>query len=706
MKPLIIRQQDQSDCGVACLRSLLRYYGADAGLEYLRQISGTGKTGTTLLGLYQAALQLGFRAEGNTADTDSLLAHNRPCILHLTPEGGLQHFAVFFGRQGKGCLIGDPATGTVEAWNRERLERLWVSRACLLLEPVNLRTAGETKEEKRRWFLHMLKEDTSVLAAATFLGLGLAGLGLVMAVFTQQLIDVILPSRSSGKLITGLITVGLLSLLRLMLQRSRQELLIRQSRDFNNRVADEFFGRLLQLPKPFFDSRRVGDLVARLHDTARIQRVIALVVGSALVEVLVILFSLAAIFYYSTGSGLLVAAFLPVAFLLTGRYISPVRASQQEVMAGFARSESFFINSLSGITAIKQMTREDTFRQGNRHIYGGYQDRAVALGRLQIRLQFITGFAGLAVLLGLLAYVAFQVLNGSLLTGELMAVLGLSSSLIPSALNLAQLSIPIQEARVAFDRMFEAAGLPPEPTGPVLPEDLAEVRFREVSFRYPGGGLLLNKASWCIRRGEVILLKGPNGCGKSTVSLLLQKFLEPESGEIRIDGNHSLSAVNTAAYRKALGVVDQEVVVFNGSLLENLLYALPEPDVLVAEARLKASGLDAFFLRFPQGYATRLGEDGVALSGGQKQLLAYARAVIREPRLLILDEPEAALDKDVLEVILADINRKRGERITLVISHRPELFEGLADAEYLLHDARLIPRNPFREKRPSVVEAD
>lgn len=214
-----VLQHDQSDCGVACLLSLIRYYGGNNSLEKLREVSGTTRQGTTLLGLYQAANQLGFLAEGNEADTQALIDHGEPVILHVVIEERLQHYVICYGYQNGKFLIGDPAKGVNELSPTETFQK-----------------EESTKKSQRNWFYGLIKEDVKLLVISSLLGVVIAVLGLAMAVFSQKLIDDILPAKNVTKLISGIVLLAILLLARTGISVLREYFLLRQSKDFNNRI--------------------------------------------------------------------------------------------------------------------------------------------------------------------------------------------------------------------------------------------------------------------------------------------------------------------------------------------------------------------------------------------------------------------------------------------------------------------------------------
>lgn len=261
-------QHDQSDCGVACLLSLIKLYGGSHSLEKLREWSGTSRQGTSLLGLYQAANKLGFKAEGCEADIQALIDHKQPVILHVLIEKKLQHYVVCYEYNEKsGFLIGDPGKG-IYSLKKDELDVIWVSKTCLTLSPnESFEQEKDLKQSQRIWFLNLLKEDYQLLWISVLLGVFVAGLGMAMAVFSQKLIDDILPSENINKLITGIALLTILLLARVGFTVLREYFLVLQSKNFNNRINKQFFSALLHLPKPFFDTRKIGELTARLNDT-------------------------------------------------------------------------------------------------------------------------------------------------------------------------------------------------------------------------------------------------------------------------------------------------------------------------------------------------------------------------------------------------------------------------------------------------------
>jgi len=681
----LVLQHDQSDCGVACLLSLIQYYKGTNSLEKLRELSGTTKQGTTLLGLYQVANQLGFDAQGNEADIQAIIDHKKPLILHVLIEDRLQHYVVCYGYQEGKFIIGDPSKGIVY-YTKEELEAIWKSKTCLTLTPnATFKKEVDIKTNKKQWFLNVLKNDYKLLIFSAVLGLVIAILGMVMSIFSQKLIDDILPSRDFTKLITGIALVTFLLLIKVLFTAVRDYFLIRQSKDFNNRIIDSFYTSLLHLPKPFFDTRKIGELVARLNDTQRVQRVISMIASNVVINALVTLVSLGLLYYYSWQTGLIASISLPFYFVLIYSFNKRIISAQKEVMQGYAFSESNYITSMQGIATIKNNNRESIFKKVNQLIYGNYQNKSFNLGKINVRLSVFSGVFSVLFLIGILIYTSVQVYSETMQLGELMAILGVAGSLLPSVGSLALISIPINEAKIAFNRMYEFASIEKEPTGNKEITDFKSLEINDLSFRFAGRSQLLKNVNLSVKANECIAVIGESGSGKSTLGQILQKFYGFENGSIIVNAKENLTDLNTQNWREIIGVVPQEITVFSGNIIDNVLLGKEDnPENIVGFC--KDYGFESFISELPQGYATILGEEGINLSGGQKQMLALMRVLYKKPKLLLLDEFTSAMDRKTEQFVINLLNRLKSELSIIFISHRLHSLKHLADKIYIIEN--------------------
>ncbi len=679
-------QLDQSDCGVACLLSIIKFYGGNQSIENLRQLSGTTKIGTTLLGLYQSANQLGFTAEGFQSDIPSLIDYEQAVILHTVIENQLQHYIICYEYdKEKGFLIGDPAKG-IYYLSENELDSIWVSKNCLILEPNESFVKTETlTKNKKKYFINLLKEDYKLLTFSVVIGIFVAALGMAMAIFSQKLIDDILPSHNIHKLVTGIVLVTVLLLARVGFTILRAFFLLQQSKDFNNRINNQFYNALLHLPKPFFDTRKIGELIARLNDTGRIQSVIKMLASNLVIDVLVSVISIVFLFMYSWQVAVISLVSLPLYFYIIYQSNKKIITAQREVMQGYALNESNYIASMQGIATIKNNNRQDIFGKVNESIFGNFQEKIFNLGKINIQLSWQAGLSSVVFLIGILIYTSMAVFNKEMKLGELMAVLGIAGSLLPSIANLALISIPINEAKIAFNRMFEFASIEKEKETGVTILALESITINNLSFRFAGRSELLSNINIEVQKGKLTAIVGESGSGKSTIGQILQRFYNFEKGEIIVNNQYHLSEIELESYRNLIGVIPQDITIFNGNVIDNILLGKEEnPESLLQF--IQSYGFDTYFNQLPQGLATLLGEEGVNLSGGQKQIIALARALYKKPQFLILDEATAAMDRNTEQFTIDLLQRVKKECAIFFISHRLNMLKNSADTIYILEN--------------------
>jgi ABC-type bacteriocin/lantibiotic exporter with double-glycine peptidase domain len=642
-----------------------------------------------MLGLYQAANQCGMDATGYEASIIDIIDYGNILILHVAPEVGLEHYIISFGYDDGKFTVWDPAKG-LTIMSEDELGKIWLSKKCLGLVPnSSFKSEKEDKRGKKDWVLKTIKPEKDLLIISVVIGILISVLGLVMAVFTQKLIDKILPSGEIKVLIIASALVLVLLASRIVLSAIRQFFLLTQGKTFNIRIVDDFYSSLLFLPKSFFDTRKTGDFVARLNDTMRIQRVIADIVGVYIIDILILGITIIMLFYYSKISAILSLICLPVFYLIVYRWNKKIISAQHSVMSGYALSESNFINSLRGITEIKSMNWQNDFSGKNKIVYSEFQNRVFLLGKIKVKLGLLTGLAGTVYIIIVLIYSSTQVMGSKMTQGELMAILSLSSTLLPSVLNLALIGIPLSEAKVALNRMFEFTQIKPEEDensdmDPSL--NIEQIKLENISFRFPGQKLLLDKINLTVEKGKLVSLVGESGCGKSTLANIILRFYSSESGKIILNSKKNSDEIDLKIWRKKIGIIPQEIHIFNGTILQNLLTELTESKIKEMISTISVFGLSSFIDGFPSGLMTLVGEEGINLSGGQKQLLAFIRVLINKPDILVIDEGTSNMDRGTESMIMSLITRLKSEMGILLISHRINMVKKLSDYIYVIED--------------------
>lgn len=667
-------QKTQSDCGVACLSSIIKFYGGVPNLEKLRIGSGTSRQGTTLLGLYQVANNIGFNVEGMQADMAFLRTIKQPVILHVVVNGSMLHYVVYYHMSGNRFLIGDPSIG-VKWMNEVELSVIWKSGKLLTLVPDEKRFIKEKTEHslKWNWFKKLLREDLSLLTTILLMGIAVAVLGLATAVFAQVFIDKLIPSGNTIRIYTAIGLVSLLLFARLLIGYYRQQLMLRQGVDINVRITGSFFSDLLMLPMGFFSSRKIGDMVSRLNDIGRMQQTVSFFFGELLINTLVVVVSLAAVFLYNLWIGLILLMSVPLFVWVAYLYNRTIITGQRDAMVAYSLNESNYISTIGNIQPIKSFRKETFFTKLGLLTFRFFQDKVYHIGSIGITVQLLTGMIGLAITIGVIILSAVQLQSGQMSTGVFMAVFSLSSSILPALSSIVFANVQLQGARIAFERMYEFSSMDkeyliPDEDGKKSIEEFQELYLQDVSFRYPGRGLLLENISFSIRKGEHVTIFGDNGTGKSTLISIIQRFYSPESGKLLLNDKDAEN-FSTLSYRGLLGVVPQDLTLTNATLLANITLSDNEQYAVDAIETLNMHGLVPFFEKFPQGFHTMLGEGGVQISGGQKQLVGLARALVCKPQLLLLDELTTHMDRSTENFVLELLVQLKKSMGILSITH-------------------------------------
>jgi ATP-binding cassette subfamily B protein len=553
--------------------------------------------------------------------------------------------------------------------------------------PAPRTESGRSRPSFGRRLLHQLAAHKWTLSAFLILTLliNLGGLGAPLA--TQFILDRVVARENLSLLAVVAIVMVFLMAFQIALTISRRLLLVRMSIQLDRVLLGEFCAHLLSLPTSFFRPRRVGDLVARFNDSGQVRGLVTGSLTRSAIDSLMVLVYLAVMSTYSVRLTFLVAAVLAL-FTVYMILISPlVKHLHRRLLQDKATHEADLIEMLSGIELVKSMAVE---RAVHRKWVASFE-RYLASSYETQKLRQILECAGNAIKFlctaGLLWYGAVLVVGGQLSTGQLVALSMLASESLLPIVRLLAVWEEFQEARVALERVEEVRAeladfqLPAEQR---LDPGRIEGRicFEAVSFDYKGESAapVLRGLTFTIRPGERIALVGRSGSGKTTISRLLLGLLRPTRGQILIDG-WDLRDVDLESFRRQVGVVLQDNLLVRGTVWENISLGDDQPDRKRIIEVARQAGADEFIEAMPQGYDSIIGEMGLSLSGGQRQRLSIARALYRDPRLLILDEATSALDSLSESAIHKNLGRILASRTALIIAHN---FRTIRHADRIL----------------------
>ncbi|TAE41553.1 MAG: peptidase domain-containing ABC transporter [Runella slithyformis] len=712
MKSTQVKQHDITDCGAACLASVAAHYKLRMPIARIRQYASTDKRGTNVLGMIEAANKLGFQAKGVKGTPESLAKIPKPAIAHvhvetghalsLPPSGdtprGLLHYVVIYDVTDKHITVMDPADGKFSKKTYEEFLKIWTGVLVLLLPNEDFQQANEKISVTAR-FWQLVRPHRSVMLEALFGAIVYTILGLATSIYVQKIIDNVLVEGNRNLL--NLMSLGMIAIifLQLFIGSTKTLFALKTGQQIDAQLILGYYKHLLKLPQTFFDTMRVGEIISRVNDAVKIRVFINDVALNLVVDVFIVLFSFGLMFTYDWKLALIMLAIIPlyaITYFVANRFN---RKNQRKLMENSADLEAQLVESLNNVATIKRFGIEEYANLKT-------ENRFVAL----LRTIFYTGTRGLyignaswlitSVFTIILLWVGSGfVLDNQLTPGELLSFYSLIGYFTGPAAGLIGMNKTLQDALIAADRLFEIMDLEREATENkvALNHDMVgDIRFKEVSFRYGSRVTVFDKLSLTIAKGTITAVVGESGSGKSTLLSLLQNLYPLKEGNIYI-GDYDIKHLDNVSLRQVVSVVPQQIDLFAGTVIENIAVGEFEPDMKKVVAYCNLLGITEFIEKLPNGFQTMLGERGANLSGGQRQRLAIARALYRQPQVLILDEATSALDSISEQYVQKTIQLLRSEGVTVIlIAHRLATVKN-ADRILVLHEGKLVEEGTHHE---------
>lgn len=465
-------------------------------------------------------------------------------------------------------------------------------------------------------------------------------------------------------------------------------------------LRHDIFAHLQRLPLTFFHRRRVGALQSVIANDVPVLQGAVTLVRDSLDAPLRIVGGLIYVFYLNWQLAALACLCLPAIAFVIRRIGQQIRRITHRTQDSLADITALVEEAIAGVRVIKTFAMEDReiarFSGLNQEVL----DNTLKGERRRARLRPTVEFIGAASIALVLWFGGRQVASGSMGSEQLLSFLFLLHQIAQAANGVGALNATRKQVNAAAERIFsEVLDVAPEaydpPNAIALPSLKGAIEYRDVTFAYVPGENALHEVSFQIEPGEVIALVGQSGAGKSTLVDLLMRFYALQQGRILLD-DHDLQAVTLESLRSQIGVVPQQILLFAGSIAENIAYGKPDATMEEVITAAKAAHAHEFIERLPNSYETQLGEKGVRLSGGESQRIAIARALLKNPRILILDEATSALDSMSERMIQRAIEEGRGLRTTLIIAHRWSTLQ-VADRVLVMHRGQLVEQGTHEE---------
>ncbi len=694
MKYQFVKQHSEEDCGAACLAAIAKYYGQTFTISHIREAVGTGQFGTTLLGLKRGAEILGFKANPVKTSPEILDKINEaplPAIIHW--QGN--HWVILYGKKGKKFLIADPAVG-MRYLSKEDIKAAWTDWLLLLVEPDPLRFFAQ-KQDKEGGFWRFFRRVwiyRGILFQALPLNLVLGLLSLTSPFLLQILTDDVLVRGDIKLLTTVAIAVVVMNIISTSLSFVQSNLIAHFAQRMQLGLVLEFGRQILRLPLTYYETRRSGEVVSRLRDIDQINQLIAQVVVGLPSQFFIAIISLGFMFFYSWKLTLVALVISVVMTTSTFIFQPTLQQKTNELLVTEAETQGVLVETFKGALTLKTTA-------SRRQFWDELQNRFNRLARLTFQTMqigiinntfsgFVSGIGGVV----LLWFGGYLVINPAenISVGQLLAFNSMNGNFISLISTVINFVDEFTRAKTATRRLTEVIDATPEE------EDNSKKPFVEISsnadiictnltFHYPGRIDLLEDFSLTIPGGKNIALIGKSGCGKSTLAKLISSLYQLQSGNIQI-GIYNLQDLSLECLRQQIVLVPQDAHFWNRSIVDNFRLGAPYVNFEQIVQACKISGADEFISKLPETYQTILGEFGANISGGQRQRLAIARAIITDPAILILDESTGGLDPVSEAQVLDQLFQHRQGKTTILITHRPKVISR-ADWIVLIDQGRL-----------------
>lgn len=682
-KGIEIKQHDITDCGAACITSVAAYHGLKYPLSRIRQLASTDKKGTNVLGLVEAAQRLGFSAKGVKGGYEALSKIPKPAIAHVVVKGVLHHFVVIYDIDKTHITIMDPAFGKISKKTHEEFQGEWTGILVILM-PAESFEKGDKKVSVAKRFIDLVMPHKSVMAQAFLGAIVYSILGLSTSVFVQKIVDYVLIDGNLNLLHLMGVAMVVILLLKVSIGSFKSLLAVRTGQKIDAALILGYYRHLLKLPQQFFDTMRVGEIISRVNDAIKIRSFINMVAIDMVVNVLIIFFTLLLMFAYSWKLALIVIVSIPLYIILYVIYNKLNKRHLRKIMENAADVESHFVESIGAASTIKRSGTEGYSNLKTEFRFVNLLQSTWANARVSIFSNNATELISGGITIAILWFGSVKVINQEITPGTLLSFYALIAYILSPIAALVTSNQTMQDAMIAADRLFQIMDLEQEQDESnkitLTPEMVSDVRFKNVSFRYGSRKQVFSDLSLTIQKGKVTAIIGESGCGKTTLLSLLQNIYPIQSGIIEI-GDYDIKHVSNVSLRNIVGAVPQHIDLFAGTIVENIAFGDFEPDMKRVIEICKTLQISDFIENLPNGYMTYLGEHGVSLSGGEKQRLAIARALYKNPEILILDEATSALDSYSESIVKKTIQSLRDSGKTIiVITHR---LSTIFDAEMI-----------------------
>jgi len=677
------RQADQKDCGPTCLKIIAKYYGKTINIQELRDFSETTREGSNLLFLSDAAEKIGFRTLGVKLSVKRIKEAPLPCILHWNKD----HYVVLYKIKKGKYYISDPAFGLLK-YNKEEFVKFWIGNnagdetkegIALLIEATPKFFQSEFDKEENsglgfRFLSQYLFQYKSFLIQ---LAIGLFASSLLNLIFpflTQSIVDVGIQNQNLHFIYLILFAMLFVFAGRTGLELIRSWILLHLSTRINISLISDFFIKLMNLPISFFDVRMTGDIMQRINDHRRIEKILTTSSLNVLFSVINMFVMGAVLAYFNLQIFLVFFAGSLLYFGWIVLFLKRREVLDYKRFAEVSNEQSKVMELINGMQEIKLHNAEKQKRWGWEYVQARLfrvSIKGLVLEQTQtIGSSIINELKNIFIIF----LSAKLVIDGSITLGMMLAISAIVGSLNGPITQLIEFVRELQDAKISLARLSEIHEKEDEVQQEInqtndVPQNV-DIEIKNLSFRYLGSDVpVLDNLSLLIPCNKVTAIVGVSGSGKTTLMKLLLKFYEPENGEVLI-GNAQLKNISQSAWRSNVGAVMQEGFIFSDTIANNIAFGVDKIDKEKLLYAVDVANIKEYVSELPLGFNTKIGAEGLGMSTGQKQRLLIARAVYKNPEILFFDEATSALDANNEKAIMKKLDVFFKDKTVIVIAHR------------------------------------
>ena len=672
MSSIKIKQHDIKDCGAACLASIGNYYKVNLPIARIRQFANTDKRGTNVLGIIEAAEKMGFTAKGVKGTIGALDKIPLPAIAHSIVKEQLHHYLVIYKVEKNTITVMDPALGKMQTFTFEEFQKIWTGVLILFAQNDDFKAYNEKTSPLRR-FWDLIQPHKTILVQALVGAILFTVLGLAMSIYIQKITDYVLVDGNRNLLNLLSIVMVVVILLQAYIGSKKSIFVMKTGQLIDAKLILGYYKHLLQLPQRFFDTMQIGEITSRINDAVKIRSFINEVAIEMIVNVFIVIFSFTLMFTYYWKLALVILLVIPFyafIYFLLNKFNKKV---ERKIMENAAELQTQLVESVTHIRTVKEFGIEDFSNVKTENSFVKLLFTTYKSGLNSVFANTSTQFLASIFTIILMWIGSGYVIDREITPGELFSFYALIGYFTSPVASLIGMNKTAQNAMIAADRLFEIMDLEREETENKMElerENVGDIKFENVTFRYGSRTEVFKDFNAVFKKNQTTAIVGESGSGKTTLISLLQNLYPIKEGKIYI-GDYDSQYIHYKSLRSCVGVIPQQLNLFSGNIIDNIALGDSFPNVQRVLDLSKQLGITEFAEKLPNGFNTQIGENGTMLSGGQKQRIAIARALYKNPEILLMDEATSALDtkseKIVKEVI--DNFKAQGKTI-IVIAHR------------------------------------